>query len=210
MKPRVGFGCVLAAICGCIGAGIIIYSRVTSPGAIVHDMPVPLTTNIPSARIYLNEGERLKVAMPNGSSREVRSLLNVLGPQTFGSFVWNDAGVAPGPVWARVDLAAQTISVFRGSDEIGTAVIVYGTSNKPTPIGWFAIKDKRRDYYSRSYDAPMPWMLRLTDDGVALHASRVRAGYATHGCIGTPAEFASKMFSAMNRGDQVIIIGAPK
>lgn len=200
----------MVAVCCCVGAGLVLYSGVNRPVTYIQDLPVPLNSTIPPTRIYLRAGERLTIPMPDGSRREVRSLLNVIGPQTFGSFVWNEDGAAPGPVWARVDLAAQTISVFRGTDEIGTAVILYGASNKPTPVGWFSVKDKRRDYYSRSYDAPMPWMLRLTDDGVALHASRVREGYATHGCIGTPAEFASQIFSAMNMGDQVLIIGAPK
>ncbi|MES2493419.1 MAG: L,D-transpeptidase family protein [Pseudomonadota bacterium] len=157
-------------------------------------------------RIQLRPGERLVVNLPDGSSREVRSLLNVVGPQGFGSFVWNEDGAGTGPVWARVDLGAQTLSVFRGMDEIGTAVIVYGTSAKPTPLGWFTILDKQRDYHSRTYDAPMPWMLRLTDDGVALHASQIYKGRATHGCIGAPDEFAGRLFAVMNRGDRVLIV----
>jgi L,D-transpeptidase catalytic domain len=175
-----------------------------------HAVSVSPVAIVASQRIQLRNGERLALTMPDGSSREVRSLLNVTGPQSFGSFVWNEAGAGVGPVWARVDLGAQTISLFRGTDEIGTAVILYGTSTKPTPLGWFTIKEKHRDYYSRSYDAPMPWMLRLTDDGVALHSSHIRKGYATHGCIGTPDEFASRMFNAMNRGDQVLIVDTHK
>jgi lipoprotein-anchoring transpeptidase ErfK/SrfK len=30
-------------------------------------------------------------------------------------------------------------------------------------------------------------------------------GYASHGCIGVPDEFAAKLFAATKRGDKVII-----
>ena len=67
---------------------------------------------------------------------------------------------------------------------------LYGTDGKPTPTGSFSILEKDADHYSHSYDAPMPYMLRLTNDGVAIHGSNVREGYATHGCIGIPPNFA--------------------
>ena len=54
----------------------------------------------------------------------------------------------------------------------------------------------------------MPFMLRLTGDGVAIHASNVRQGWATHGCIGVPPDFARKLFSATARGDMVVIVSA--
>jgi lipoprotein-anchoring transpeptidase ErfK/SrfK len=52
----------------------------------------------------------------------------------------------------------------------------------------------------------MPFMLRLTDDGVAIHGSNVRQGYATHGCIGIPLDFARKLFAATHKGDIVAIL----
>ena len=42
-----------------------------------------------------------------------------------------------GRLWIRVDREAQLISVFRGQHEIGTAVIIYGATEKPTPSGTF-------------------------------------------------------------------------
>ena len=59
---------------------------------------------------------------------------------------------------------------------------------------------------STLYDADMPYMLRLTTDGVAIHASNVRAGAATHGCIGIPPEFAKLLFEQVRRGDLVAIL----
>jgi lipoprotein-anchoring transpeptidase ErfK/SrfK len=54
----------------------------------------------------------------------------------------------------------------------------------------------------------MPYMLRLTDDGVAIHGSNVRQGRATHGCIGVPLGFAKMLFATASKGDPVFIIPA--
>ncbi|HKQ44986.1 MAG TPA: L,D-transpeptidase family protein [Rhizomicrobium sp.] len=135
-------------------------------------------------------------------------MLNVVNPMRFGNFVWNEDRIPKGPVWVRVDLTRQLLSVFRAGHEIGSAVILYGTPHKFTPTGHFTVLEKRKDYYSRSYDAPMPYMLRLTSDGVAIHGSNVRPGWATHGCIGVPLDFARLLFAAAKKGDAVIILAA--
>lgn len=89
--------------------------------------------------------------------------------------------------------------------EIGSAVILYGTDGKPTPHGIFQVKARAREHMSSLYDAPMPYMLRLTNDGVAIHASAVRSGSATHGCVGVPMEFARRLFERVRVGSQVAI-----
>jgi len=56
------------------------------------------------------------------------------------------------------------------------------------------------------YDnAPMPWSLRLTWSGIMIHGSLVENGYASHGCVGVPDEFAEKLFNIAKLGDKVII-----
>ncbi len=92
--------------------------------------------------------------------------------------------------------------------EIGTAVILYGADEKPTPTGELSIREKLKDHRSNTYDAPMPYTMRLTDDGVAIHGSNVRWGAATHGCIGVPLDFAAKLFEQVKVGDPVVIIPA--
>jgi lipoprotein-anchoring transpeptidase ErfK/SrfK len=109
-------------------------------------------------------------------------------------------------VWVRIDLSRQTMSVFRSNQEIGSAVILYGTDGKPTPTGVFPILAKAEQHSSNLYDAEMPYMLRLTNDGVAIHASNVRFGAATHGCIGVPIAFARLLFAQVKRGDPVAIV----
>jgi hypothetical protein len=140
--------------------------------------------------------------------RPIESILNVPERMRYGDYRWDDKGVPAGPVWIRVDLKSQIISVFRSGHEIGTAVILYGADGVPTPTGKFPILAKMRDHRSATYDAAMPYTLRLTRDGVSIHASNVRWGYATHGCIGVPAGFAAKLFEAAAVGDEVLITRA--
>jgi len=160
----------------------------------------------PLGRIAVTAAE-LREAYASGElDRPVRTMLDVRSPMKFGESRWDDRGVPDGETWVRVDLKSQIISVFRSGEEIGTAVILYGADSKETPTGKFPIRAKLKDHRSATYDgAPMPYTLRLTDDGVSIHGSNVRWGYATHGCIGVPEAFAAKLFAAVRTGDEVII-----
>jgi len=161
-------------------------------------------------RIWYPAGRYPVLTLPDGRRRLIRSVLNVKHPMRFGDYIWNEERIPQGNVWARVDLGNQTISVFRDGHEIGSAVILYGANDMPTPTGTFTILEKAETYRSKRYDADMPFMLRLTTDGVALHASNVREGFATHGCIGLPPSFARRVFSQMHKGDLVAIVpGTP-
>lgn len=135
----------------------------------------------------------------------IRRILDIGGPIKFGDYYWDDNGVPDGPVVITVDIEAQTLSVFRAGYEIGATAILYGDDEKPTPLGTFPITQKKKDHISNLYNAPMPYMQRLTNDGVAIHGSEVEWGYATHGCVGVPVEFAEKLFGVTKLGDKVII-----
>lgn len=160
-------------------------------------------------RITYPNDAKPTLALPGGQVRSVRSLIEVGKPLRFGDYVWDESAASAGPVWIRIDLTRQLVSVFRGEDEIGTAVILYGAPEKPTPKGAFKVIAKATDHYSRSYDAPMPYMLRLTDDGIAIHASRVRANGATHGCLGVPLRFAELLYRVAGEGTEVFILADP-
>lgn len=136
----------------------------------------------------------------------LKRVLVVDGPFRHGDYVWDEAGVPPGEVIITVDIKAQTIAVFRAGYQIGAAVILYGADDYPTPTGTFPILQKDADHYSNVYNnAPMPYMLRLTNDGVAIHASSVKWGNATHGCIGVPLAFAKLVFAQAKIGTKVIV-----
>ena len=77
-------------------------------------------------------------------------------------------------------------------------------------IGVYPITQKKKHHISNIYGAEMPYMQRLTDDGITIHASDVRDGFATHGCVGIPTEFAKKLFATTKLGDQVIVSNGEK
>ncbi|WAT19194.1 L,D-transpeptidase family protein [Aurantiacibacter sp. MUD11] len=137
----------------------------------------------------------------------IKRILPIEGPIRYGEWHWDDEGVPDGPLVMTVDLQARVISVFRNGYEIGAAAALLGTPEHPTPVGTFPILTKERHNVSEKYgNAPMPWTLRLTWDGVAVHGgSTVELGYASHGCISVPDEFASRLFDIAEVGDVVII-----
>ncbi len=135
----------------------------------------------------------------------VKRILAVESPFVHGDYYWDEAGVPDGPIVVTVDLQAQVLSVFRGGYEIGTAVMVYGADEKPTPLGVFAVSQKDATHVSNLYNAPMPYMLRLTNDGISIHGSQVGAELATHGCVGVPKPFAKLLFGVVKLGDRVIV-----
>lgn len=158
-------------------------------------------------RIQINYRQLQQAEAAGMVDRPVKTILDVPTRMTYGEYVWNDRGVPAGPVWVRVDLSSQLLSVFRSGHEIGTSVILYAADGLPTPTGKFSILAKWKDHKSATYgDAPMPYTLRLTNDGVSIHGSNVRWGFATHGCIGVPKEFAAKLFDVLSKGDDVLIV----
>jgi lipoprotein-anchoring transpeptidase ErfK/SrfK len=161
-------------------------------------------------RIHLPRAKLLEVSGGIRPTHPVKSLLNVPGRIRYGEYVWDESGVADGPLWVFVDLTAQTMSVFRGNHEIGATVLLYGAEEMPTPTGRFTVLQMTKDHWSRTYDAPMPYSLWLTKDGVAIHGSDVRPGSATHGCLGVPPEFAKRLFAEANIGAEVFVTRAPR
>jgi len=137
----------------------------------------------------------------------IKRVLDIKDPIRYGQWYWDEDGVPAGPLVMTVDLDARVLSVFRGGYEIGATAVLLGTDEYPTPLGRFPIISKERHNVSEKYgNAPMPWTLRLTPDGVAIHGGhQVRNGYASHGCISTPDDFQAKLFDIAKKGDVVII-----
>ena len=196
-----------AAVLTVLGGGAALSTSPAAPRTQAAPAPQPLTGRIPVTPAQVREARAAGLI-----DRPIKSLLDVPDRMQFGDFRWDDRGVPAGPTWVRVDLKSQLLSVFRSGHEIGTAVILYGTDGLPTPTGKFPILAKYKDHRSITYDnAPMPYTLRLTRDGVSIHGSNVRWGYATHGCIGVPVAFAAKLFAAVRTGDEVLIVpGKPR
>jgi lipoprotein-anchoring transpeptidase ErfK/SrfK len=146
-------------------------------------------------------------AAPKEQPFVIKRILPIDGPIKYGEWHWDEDGVPAGPLVITVDLDARVISVFRDGYEIGAAAVMLGTEMHPTPLGAYPILSKERHNVSEKYgNAPMPWTLRLTHDGIAIHGgAEVERGYASHGCIGAPTGFISKLYAIAKKGDKVII-----
>jgi lipoprotein-anchoring transpeptidase ErfK/SrfK len=137
----------------------------------------------------------------------VRAELPVGRMLDHGEWAWTQGRVpATGETLVVVNLRAQLLSLYRDGEEIGRARIVYGADEKPTPTGTFPILEKDAVHFSNLYgNAPMPYMLRLTRDGVAIHGSEVAPDVVTHGCVGLPKAFAAMLFRQVKVGDRVVV-----
>jgi lipoprotein-anchoring transpeptidase ErfK/SrfK len=61
-------------------------------------------------------------------------------------------------------------------------------------------------YRSKKYDnAPMPFMQRIDNYGIALHAGHNPGYAASHGCVRLPTAFAKKLFGVTDVGTPVYI-----
>lgn len=198
--PKIAIGGAAGLVALIIGVSMD-RGRDLEPVAPVAQLP----KKVPAATAPVERTREQPVAI-DPHALVVKRVLPIEGPFRHGAYVWDESGApATGSAIITVDLKAQTLSIFRAGYEIGAAVILYGADDKPSPLGAFPITEKDADHVSNLYNAPMPYMLRLTSDGVAIHGSDVKWGSATHGCIGVPTPFAKKLFEAVKLGDLVVI-----
>jgi len=123
-------------------------------------------------------------------------------------FLWND-NQALGPVSIVISIADQKAYVYRGETLVAASTVSTGKDGKDTPLGTFPILQKSEDHKSNLYDsAPMPFMQRLTWDGVAIHAGMNPGFPASHGCIRVPTAFAKKLFAVTSKGTPVLVTDA--
>lgn len=123
-----------------------------------------------------------------------------------GEFVWKPDYAAPGQLVIVVSLPEQRAHVYRNGVRIGVTTVSTGTADHPTPTGTFEILQKKEMNYSNLYNnAPMPFMQRLTWDGIALHAGKIPGYPASHGCVRLPMAFARKLYAETERGMLVVI-----
>ncbi|MEG8023270.1 L,D-transpeptidase family protein [Sphingomonas aurantiaca] len=120
-------------------------------------------------------------------------------------FVWKDNGSGE-PVSIVISLIEQRAFVYRGSTMIATTTISSGKDGKDTPLGTYPILQKNAVHKSSLYnDASMPFMQRLTWDGIAIHAGRNPGFPDLHGCIRVPLGFAKQLFGVTTLGTTVTV-----
>lgn len=124
-----------------------------------------------------------------------------------GEYEWSNDIPADGPTVIVVSLPEQRLHVYRDGQRIAVSTISSGKPGKDTPTGVFPILQKKRMHHSNLYDnAPMPFMQRLTWDGVALHAGRIPGYPASHGCVRLPRAFAEQLFELTERDSTLVVV----
>ena len=106
-----------------------------------------------------------------------------------------------------ISLASQQMHVFRDGVFWRSSPVSTGKRGKETPPGVFAILQKKKFHRSNLYsNAPMPFMQRLTWDGIAIHAGKLPGYPASHGCIRIPDTFARELFAITAPASTAVIV----
>ena len=120
-----------------------------------------------------------------------------------GKYLWDTDAARDGAARIVVSLDQQMAYLYRGDELVAVTTVSSGKPGKDTPPGIFPILEKKRMHHSRKYDnAPMPFMQRLTWDGVALHAGNLPGYPASHGCVRLPLAFAERLFTTTGIGSE--------
>lgn len=104
-----------------------------------------------------------------------------------------------------IDLSAQQIYAIEDGEVIMNSRTSTGKPGYNTPAGKFKILEKHVHHISTIYNLPMPYMMRLTNYGVAIHQGYVPNYPASHGCIRVPREYAQKFYDWATIGTPVYI-----
>ena len=151
-------------------------------------------------------------------------------------YEWNGKGRTASHL--KINIDEQKVSVFSGNEQIGWATVATGLSSYPTPVGDYKViekvADKKSNLFGKTYNssgklvnsdakmgrdpipeggrfegAKMSYYMRLTGDGVGMHAGPIpRPGHrASHGCIRMPRSFAPLIFQSVPVGTPVSITG---
>ena len=125
-----------------------------------------------------------------------------------GQFLWAADIPKDGETRVVIDTLTQLFYVYRADKLIGVATISSGRKGRETPLGFWAVMNKKVKGYSRKYDnAPMPFMQMYDSKGIAFHAGPNPGYPASHGCVRLPLKFAERLFGMTQMGTKVIIEG---
>ena len=180
------------------------------PGAPAHrtaqHMPGPRTCLLALGVIALLLVARPALGQAQLSSGTVIEAVERLRP---GEYLWAPDLAPAGPVLLVVSVTTQRAILYRNGLPIAISTVSTGREGYRTPTGVFTVLQKQVEHYSSIYDnAPMPYMQRLTWQGVALHGGDLPGYPASHGCIRLPKAFAQLLYGVTRLGMTVIVTDA--
>ena len=112
-----------------------------------------------------------------------------------------------------INLSEQVAYAIEDGSIVFDGFISSGKRGRETPEGEYTILQKKRYHTSNLWPKPnggakMPYMLRLTNTGIAMHLGYVPNRPASHGCVRLEDGFAQEMFSWAKVGMKVYIEGS--
>lgn len=160
-------------------------------------------------------------------------------PGPFKMYEWKGENV-PGPTSVVIRLDEQKAALFHGKKLVGWTYVASGKPSHPTPTGQYFVMERTTDKVSNLYGmlldakgdvlmsdfnttkdtipegaqfkpAKMPYYMRLSNDGVGMHAGKIPKPGATasHGCIRMPEYMAKKFFENVRVGTPVTVLAGP-
>lgn len=175
------------------------------------------------------------LALASCASTKPKPTANTGKKEPFHMYEWRGDGVK-GQASVVISLTEQKAHFYRDGKEVGWSYVATGKPGHPTPAGHFHVMEKNEDKISNLYGslkdsngdvvnsdfnlskdtipegmqfapARMPYYMRVTGDGVGMHAGRIPkpGSTASHGCIRMPSEMAVKFFHNVEVGTPVTI-----
>ena len=166
------------------------------------------TLGLAASPAFALETPEAQLEATDAASQARVDMMEAFGPNFLkpGQYVWRDVPASAGAERVVVSLADQMAYLYRGDTIVAASTISSGKAGKDTPTGIFSVLDKRPMYRSKKYDnAPMPWMQRIDQYGIALHAGYNPGQPASHGCVRLPSAFAKKLYSVTDLGTPIYI-----
>lgn len=146
---------------------------------------------------------------------------------------WDGDGISGSPSMV-IKLSNQTISFYKGNKLVGVSAISSGREGYNTPTGNYKITQRSPNHASSEYGdfvdaagnvvqknisrkdpapagakfrgAPMPYFMRLTNDGVGMHQGFLPGVPDSHGCIRLPEKMVKIFWDNAPLGTPVTIV----
>jgi lipoprotein-anchoring transpeptidase ErfK/SrfK len=165
-------------------------------------VPTPAPVNPPPVATPVPKPAPVKP--PVAAPKKKAGPVDALRP---GQYVWEQRAYSAKNLRIIAVLDIQRIYVFDGNELVAFSTISSGKKGHATPTGAFKILQKNVDHKSNIYEnAPMPYMQRLTWDGIALHAGKIPGYPASHGCLRLPLPFAKALFQVTKMDQNVLVL----